>query len=661
MQVSAGQGHRQGRRTHRRPRVEQALEGRRHHARACDARRHLGARSRFANTDTQLKAKDAIQKALVPDPTDPSYVVALNLLSRSPAWLTALHAAPMYLGLDLRGGVHFMLQVDMQAALTKKAESLRRRPAHRRCATRTSAMRGISRNGQTIEVRVPRRGQRWTPPSGCSHDQFPDLQAVETAGRQRLQARAPRIKPEAARRVQEQALKQNMVTLHNRINELGVAEPVIQQQGLDRIVVQLPGVQDTAKAKDILGRTATLEMRMVDESAEGRAAEAGTGPVPFGSERYLDRNGRPVIVKKQVILTGENLTDAQPGFDSQTQQPTVNLTLDAKGARIFRDVTRENIGKRMAILLFEKGKGEVRDGAGDPRRNRRRPRADFRPHDHGRKPTTLALLLRAGSLAAPMEIIEERTIGPSLGADNITKGFHSVAWGFAAIVRVHVPSTTCCSACSRGLALAVNLLLLVAVLSMLQATLTLPGIAAMALALGMAIDSNVLINERMREELRAGASPQAAIHAGYERAWATILDSNVTTLIAGLALLAFGSGPVRGFAVVHCIGILTSMFSAVFFSRGLVNLWYGRKKKLKTVSIGTVWRPDAEHGAMAKAERQTADDRSNMEFFRIRQDIPFMRHALVLNVISLRDLRCWRCSSCSHAGCTCRSSSPAAR
>jgi len=551
---------------------------------------------RLATGDLQLKAKDAIQKALVPDPTDPSYVVALNLLSGSPTWLSALKAAPMYLGLDLRGGVHFMLQVDMQAALTKKAESL---SGDLRSLLREKNVRhsGINRNGQSIEVRF-----RDTPTLDAAKavllDQFPDLQSVTATEGSEYKLTAT-IKPEAARRVQEQALKQNMVTLHNRINELGVAEPVIQQQGLDRIVVQLPGVQDTAKAKDILGRTATLEVRMVDESTEARAAELGTGPVPFGDERYLERSGQAVIVKKQVILTGDNLTDAQPGFDSQTQEAAVHLTLDAKGARIFRDVTRESVGKRMAILLFEKGKGEVvtapvirsEIGGGRVQISGRMSTAEA---------NDVALLLRAGSLAAPMEIIEEFTIGPTLGAENITKGFHSVAWGFAVICAFMAVYYMLFGLFS-GLALAVNLLLLVAVLSMLQATLTLPGMAAMALALGMAIDSNVLINERVREELRNGASPQAAITAGYDRAWGTIFDSNITTLIAGVALLAFGSGPVRGFAVVHCIGILTSMFSAVFFSRGLVNLWYGRKKKLRTVSIGTVWRPDAS-GAITKAE-----------------------------------------------------------
>ncbi|MBK9443029.1 MAG: protein translocase subunit SecD [Comamonadaceae bacterium] len=550
---------------------------------------------RVGSTDDQLKAKDAIQKALVPDAANPGYVVALNLLSRSPAWLTALHAAPMYLGLDLRGGVHFMLQVDMQAALTKRAESL---AGDVRTILREKNVRhgGITRVGQTIEVRLRDTASVATA-NAVFQDQFTDLQTVDAPDGTDIKLTAS-IKPDAARRIQDQALKQNITTLHNRINELGVAEPVIQQQGLDRIVVQLPGVQDTAKAKDILGRTATLEVRMVDESTEARAAESGTGMVPFGAERYLERNGQPVIVKKQVILTGENLTDAQPGFDSQTQEPTVNLNLDAKGTRIFRDVTRENVGKRMAILLFEKGKGEVvtapviRTEIGGGRVQISGRMTTMEAND-------TALLLRAGSLAAPMEIIEETTIGPSLGAENIAKGFNSVTWGFIAVA-IFMCVYYALFGIFSSIALAFNLLLLVAVLSMLQATLTLPGMAAMALVLGMAIDANVLINERIREELRNGASAQAAIHTGYDRAWATIFDSNITTLIAGMALLAFGSGPVRGFAVVHCLGIMTSMFSGVFFSRGLVNFWYGRQNRLKSVSIGTVWRPDA--GTTLKVE-----------------------------------------------------------
>ena len=545
-------------------------------------------KARFDSTETQLKALDAIQKALISDPTSPSYVVALNLVSRSPAWLAALHASPMYLGLDLRGGVHFMLQVDMQAALTKKAESL---AGDIRSALRDKNVRhgGVTRSGQRIEIRF-RDSPTLEAARRVLGESFPDLESLDTVEGTDYKLTAS-IKPVAARALQDQALKQNITTLHNRINELGVAEPVIQQQGLDRIVVQLPGIQDPARAELIIGRTATLELRMVDESAEGRAAESNSGPVPFGSERFLERDGRVVIVKKQVVLTGDSLSDAQPGLDSQNQQPKVDLTVDAKGGRIMRDVSRENLRKRMAIVLFEKGKGEVLTAP--VIQGELGNRFQISGSMSVSEANDLALLLRAGSLAAPMEIIEKTTIGPSLGAENIAKGFASVTWGFVAVAGFMCLYYMLFGVIS-SVALAVNLLLLVALLSMLQATLTLPGMAAMALVLGMAIDANVLINERVREELRNGAAPQAAIHAGYDRAWGTILDSNVTTLIAGLALLAFGSGPVRGFAVVHCLGILTSMFSGVFFSRGLVNLWYGSKNKLKSVSIGTVWRPESQ-------------------------------------------------------------------
>ncbi|MBK8105314.1 MAG: protein translocase subunit SecD [Betaproteobacteria bacterium] len=545
-------------------------------------------RARFADTDTQLKAKDAISAALNPDPADPRFIVALNLVSRSPQWMASVRALPMYLGLDLRGGVHFLMEVDMKSALTKRAEAL---TGDVRSLLREKNIRhaGIVREGNTVDVRF-RDEATAQQARGLLADQLPDLDWQLAADGSGGVVLAGALKPEAARRVQEQAVKQNITTLHNRVNELGVAEPVIQQQGLDRVVVQLPGVQDTAKAKDIIGRTATLEVRLVNETAEAREAERGGTPVPFGSERFLERDGRPIIVLRQVVLTGENLTDAQPGFDSQTQEPVVNLTLDAKGARVFRDVTRENVGRRMAIILFEKGKGEVvtapviRSEIGGGR-------VQISGRMTTQEANDQALLLRAGSLAAPMEIIEERTIGPSLGAENISKGFDSVIYGFLAIALFMCVYYGLFGVFST-LALTFNLLCLVALLSMLQATLTLPGIAAIALTLGMAIDANVLINERVREELREGASPQVAIQTGYERAWGTILDSNITTLIAGLALLIFGSGPVRGFAVVHCLGILTSMFSAVMFSRGLVNLWYGRQKRLKSVSIGQVWRPD---------------------------------------------------------------------
>ncbi len=546
-------------------------------------------RARFSSTDVQKLGQSAISAALNPDKNDPAFVVALNLVPQTPQWLRSLYAAPMYLGLDLRGGIHLMLQVDMAGAIDKRLDTL---TSDIRTTLRSKDIRGrTAREGNTIVMRFS-AAQASLAAKNAIDDQFgADLAAVEsTQGTDYLLTAS--IKKDAVLRIQESALKQNISTLNNRVNELGVAEPVIQQQGADRIVVQLPGVQDTATVKKIIGRIATLQVRMVDEGSEGLAAERGQGAVPFGSERYLDRNGQAVIVKRDVILSGENLTDAQAGFDSQTQEPTVNLSLDAKGSRIFKDITRDNIGKRMAILLFEKGKGEVvtapviRSEIGGGR-------VQISGRMSTMEASDTALLLRAGSLAAPMEIIEERTIGPTLGADNIAKGFNSVIYGFLVIVAFMCVYYRFFGMIS-AIALSVNLLMLVSILSMIQATLTLPGMAAIALALGMAIDSNVLINERVREELRNGKSPQQAIHAGYENAWATILDSNITTLIAGIALLIFGSGPVRGFAVVHCLGILTSMFSAVFFSRGLVNLWYGSKKKLKEISIGAVWRPDGD-------------------------------------------------------------------
>jgi len=545
-------------------------------------------RVRFGDADTQLKARDVVEKALNPDPANASYVVALNLLSSSPAWLSAIHALPMYLGLDLRGGVHFLLQVDMQAALTKRLESL---AGDLRSQLREKSVRhaGIQREGQTLRVRFRDAATRDKGREAILAS-LSDLALAERGEGEELLLVAT-LKPEAMKRTQEYALKQNITTLHNRINELGVAEPVIQQQGADRVVVQLPGVQDTAKAKDILGRTASLEIRMVDEEKMTPAIleAAARGEVPFGTEYYVERNAQPILVKKQVVLTGDRLTDAQPGFDSQTQEPAVHLRLDGLGARIFQEVTRESIGKRMAILLIEKGKGEVVTA---PVIRTEIPGG--RVQISGRMTTTeandVALLLRAGSLAAPMEIVEERTVGPSLGRENIEKGFNSTKWGFLAIV-LFMSLYYVVFGVISSLALTVNLLFLVAILSLLQATLTLPGIAAIALTLGMAIDANVLINERIREEVRGGQSPQAAIHAGYERAWGTIVDSNITTLIAGLSLLIFGSGPVRGFAVVHCLGILTSIVSSVVVSRGIVNLYYGHRRKVARLQIGdTAWK-----------------------------------------------------------------------
>lgn len=547
-------------------------------------------RVRFAPTDgeLQLRSRDVLEKALNPDPADPSYIVALNLVPNTPTWLLKINALPMYLGLDLRGGVHFLLAVDMKAAVTKRIEAA---TGEVRTLLRDHKIRhaGIVRVGDTLEISF-RNEQDLEAAMDVLRNRQTDLTFAKEDQNGKFMIRAT-MSQKAMSDVQSYALKQNVATLHNRINELGVAEPVIAQQGADRIVVQLPGVQDTAKAKDILGRTATLEVRMVDDSPEA-LAQLSQGTVPFGTERFKDREGRDILVKRQVVLTGDNLNDAQPGFDNQTHEPTVNLTLDAKGARIFKDVTRENVGKRMAIILFEKGKGEVVTAPVI-----RQEIGGGRVQISGRmttvEATDTALLLRAGSLAAPMEIIEERLVGPSLGAANIKAGFESTLWGFIA-VSVFMVIYYHLFGVFSAIALTCNLFLLVAILSMLQATLTLPGIAAMALTLGMAVDANVLINERIREELRENRTPQQAIKEGYDMAFNTILDSNITSLIAGIALLIFGSGPVRGFAVVHCLGILTSIFTSVMVSRSLVNLWYGRRKKLTSLSIGQIWRPDAD-------------------------------------------------------------------
>jgi preprotein translocase subunit SecD len=543
-------------------------------------------RVRFDTTDVQLKAKDIIEKTLNPDPQNADYTVALNLLPASPNWLSTLGAHPMYLGLDLRGGVHFLLQVDMKGALTSRYDSL---AGDARNVLRDAKLtsNGVERSDLSIVATVPTAEAREAAASELRRS-MADMVFTNAPGSAGQFPMVGKLSTTAQTLVQTNALKQNINTLHNRINELGVAEPIIQQQGADRIVVQLPGVQDVAKAKEILGRTATLEIRMVDDSPSAMAALNG-GTVPFGLERYTDRDGRPLLLRRQVILTGENLQDAQPGRDQQTQQPSVNLTLDSKGARIFRDVTRNNINKRMAIVLFEQGKGEVVT-APVIRSEIPGGQVQITGSMSAQEAADTALLLRAGALAAPMEIIEERTIGPSLGADNIKQGFDSTLYGFLAIV-VFIIAYYHMMGLFSALGLTFNVLLLLAVLSMLQATLTLPGIAAIALTLGMAIDANVLINERIREELRHGASPQQAINLGFDRAWATIFDSNLTSLIVGVALLAFGTGPIRGFAVVHCIGILTSMFSSVVGVRALVNLWYGSKRRLQSISIGQVWKP----------------------------------------------------------------------
>jgi preprotein translocase subunit SecD len=541
-------------------------------------------RARFSSTDLQFKAKTVLEQALNRDPSDPNYLVAFNLLPNTPAWLQSLHALPMYLGLDLRGGVHFLMQVDTKAVLAKRVQGIQT-GVRALLVEKRIRFAGISREGDVVEIRMRDEETRQAT-RAVLNSQIADLTLVDAADAEGLKLRAT-LSPQALKRTLEEAVQQNISTLSKRVNELGVAEPVIQQQGSDRIVVQLPGVQDVSRAKDIIGRTATLEVRMVDDSVRRGTEE--TSAIPIGSELFKVGKGAPVVMFKEPVITGDYISNAGASFD-QNQQPSVSLDLNGDGGRKMREATRSKIGKLMAIVLFEKGKGEVltvatiRDELGS--------RFQITGMESPAAATDLALLLRAGSLAAPMEIIEERTIGPQLGAENIGKGFNSTLYGFAAIAAFMMMYYMLFGAFSV-FALAVNVMLLIASLSVLQATLTLPGIAAIALTLGMAIDANVLINERIREELRNGNSPQAAIAAGFERAWATILDSNVTTLIAGLALLIFGSGPIRGFAVVHCLGILTSMFSAVVVARGLANLWYGRRKKLTSVSIGQVWKPDA--------------------------------------------------------------------
>lgn len=546
-------------------------------------------RIRFESPDIQLRAKDVIERALINNPEEPEYTVALNLLSDSPDWLTAINARPMFLGLDLRGGVHFLLQVDMDGALETRYDSLSN-DVRNNLRTRNIDTVQVSREGASIHALFSTAEERNQAISQL-RSLMPELSFSNQDNATHFGFRAE-IQESEIQRIQETALRQNIITLHNRINELGVAEPVIQQQGVDRIVVQLPGIQDVARAKEILGRTATLQLRMVEDSPAAMAAIA-SGTVPFGMEAFQDIDGQTILLRRQVLLTGENLQDARAGRNQQTQQPTVNLSLDDNGARIFRETTRNNIGKRIAIVLFENNRGQVVT-APVIRSEIPNGQVEISGSMSIMEAADTALLLRAGSLAAPMSIIEERTIGPSLGADNIEKGFNSTLWGFVAIAIFMIIYYHLFGIFST-LGLLFNLLLLLGLLSVLQATLTLPGIAAIALTLGMAIDANVLINERIREELRAGATPQQAINEGFDRAWGTIFDSNLTSLIVGIALLAFsGPGPIRGFAIVHCLGILTSMFSSVIGVRSLVNLWYGRRKRLQKLAIGTVWRPDAD-------------------------------------------------------------------
>ena len=537
-------------------------------------------RVRFADIDTQLKARDVIDRALAPDPANSDFSVALNLVSASPGWLTAINALPMYLGLDLRGGVHFLLQVDLQAALAKRAENI---AAEARGLLREKGIRhnGVTRDGQVVRVRF-RDADTRNKAQAAIAGTVPDLALSQRDDGQDL-ILVGTLRPEVLKRIQETALAQNIGTLHKRVNELGVAEPVIQQQGENRIVVQLPGVQDTARAKDILGRTATLEVRLVDEDAMRSGSAINVDVFP---ERKRDGSVTMVPTKKQVIVTGDQFIGAASTFD-QDQRPAVSVDLDQAGGRNMRVASRENVKHLMAIILFEKGKGEAISVA--TIQGEFGSRFQITGAFNTAETNNLALLIRAGALAAPMEIIEERTVGPSLGKDNIEKGFNATKWGFIAIVAFMSLYYVLFGGIS-SLALGVNLLLLIAILSLIQATLTLPGIAAIALTLGMAIDANVLINERVREELRGGATPQAAIAAGYERAWATIFDSNVTTLIVGVSLLMV-PGAVRGFAVVHCLGILTSMFSAVIVSRALVNLAYGYRRRVTGLSIGnTAWK-----------------------------------------------------------------------
>jgi preprotein translocase subunit SecD len=537
---------------------------------------------RFKDEETQLQARDEIRQEL-----GNGFVAALNLAPLTPKWLTEFGALPMYLGLDLRGGVHFLMEVDMQAAVRQAHERYRgdMRTLFRDERLRYRSIQLEPGGGIAIGFREPADAAK---ANDLVRRNFRDLVVEDAEGAEGSELRV-RLSEAAERETRRFALLQNITTLRNRVNELGVAEPVIQQQGENRIVVQLPGVQDTARAKDILGATATLEFRAVDEEHDPLAA--ADGRVPANSLLYRFRDGRPILLKRRVIITGEYITDAASGIDQQSGTPDVNIALDGKGGRIMDNHTKDNIGKRMAVVFIE-NKVEAREVDGKEIKHKRviqevinaatiQGRFGSRFHITGLDSTEeardLALLLRAGSLAAPIEIIEERTIGPSLGQENIDQGKLSVIIGFV-LVLVFMAVYYRVFGLVADLALACNLVLIVAVLSMLQATLTLPGIAGIVLTVGMAVDANVLIFERIREELRNGNSPQASIHAGYEKAFSTIFDANITTFIAAIVLFGFGTGPIKGFAITLSIGIVTSMFTAIMGTRAVINLIYGNRR-----------------------------------------------------------------------------------
>lgn len=538
--------------------------------------------ARFNNDDDQRQAFDEIKSVL-----GSQYVTALNLAPATPGWLRSLNAEPMYLGLDLRGGVHFLLEVDMQEALVKAAE---RYSTDFRTTLREEKIRylGVTREDTSLQVKFRSAEERAAAIKALNREMGTELSFDETdeSGSPALRAN---IREENIREIQRFAVKQNMTALRKRVNELGVSEPIVQQQGVNRIVVQLPGVQDTARAKRILGATATLEFRMVDEEADPQTA-VSTGRVPAGDRLYRERNGAPILLKRRVMLTGEYIIDAQSGFDSESASPDVTITLDGKGARIFSKATSENVKRLMAVVFIENKPegGKIEEVINVARiQEPLSKRFHITGLDSPREARDLALLLRAGALAAPMKFVEERTVGPTLGKANIEQGFKAVTLGFILVI-VFMLVFYRLFGILAATALTLNLVLIVAVLSMMQATLTLPGIAGIVLTIGMAVDANVLIFERIKEELRMGNSPHTSIDAGYDKALSTIADANITTLIAAVVLFTFGTGPIKGFAVTLSIGIVSSMFTAIMVTRGMVNLIYGKKPRLKSLAIGGV-------------------------------------------------------------------------